>query len=129
MLAPGVALHRKGSGMCHVLIIEDEIIVALELEALLQEGGGTSFSIACTEAEAIEEARRIRPAFISSDVCLDEGKGPTAVAAIHREHGHIPTMYVTASPDDCDGCPPEHVLVKPLQEAKIVALFRRLAPV
>ena len=115
--------------MCHVLIIEDEALVALDIQDMLAGSGARSFAFASTEAEAVAEARKRRPEFISSDVCLREGYGSNAVATIHRELGYIPTMYVTATPEDCDGCPPEHVLGKPLQEERIVALFKELAPI
>ncbi len=66
--------------MCHVLIIEDEAVVALHLEALLREHGATTFAFAGTEAEAVEAARDRRPALLTSDVNLREGTGPRAVA-------------------------------------------------
>ena len=115
--------------MCHVLIIEDEVLIALDIQGMLEESGASSFAFASTESEAVEEALRRRPEFISSDVCLEEGFGSNAVATIHRELGYIPTMYVTATPENCHGCPSDHVLGKPLQEAKIVALFQKLAPI
>lgn len=115
--------------MCHVLIIEDEVLIAFDIQGMLSESGASSFAFASTEAEAVDEARRHRPEFISSDVCLQEGYGSNAVATIHRELGYIPTVYVTATPDSCHGCPPEHVLGKPLREAQIVALFKELAPI
>jgi CheY-like chemotaxis protein len=48
--------------MCHVLIIEDEALVALHLETILADYGATSFSFAETEAEAVRQARRRLPA-------------------------------------------------------------------
>lgn len=83
--------------MCHVLIIEDEILVALNIQGIFAESGASSFAFASTEHQAVEEARIRRPEFISSDVCLEESLGSSAVATIHRELGYIPTMYVTAT--------------------------------
>ena len=34
--------------MCHVLIIEDELLIALDLEGLFAQHGATSFAIATT---------------------------------------------------------------------------------
>lgn len=43
--------------MCHVLIIEDEPMIAIDLEIVLAKEGATSFDIASTEAEAVAAAR------------------------------------------------------------------------
>ena len=61
--------------MCHVLIIEDEPILAMDLEALLEAEGATSFSFAVSEEEAVSEALARTPGLITSDVKLVEGTG------------------------------------------------------
>ena len=68
--------------MCHVLIIEDEALIALDLQDILAETGATSFAFAETEQDAIDSARLHRPDVITSDVMLREGTGPRAVEAI-----------------------------------------------
>lgn len=115
--------------MCHVLIIEDEIVVALDLQGILAAHGASTFAFATSENEAIDQARRARPDFISSDVNLSEGTGPRAVATIHQEHGPIPVVYVTATPEDCESCPPDRILGKPIIEAQVLRAFLRLAPI
>jgi CheY-like chemotaxis protein len=78
--------------MCHVLIIEDEPVVAMDLQMLLEAEGATSIDIAASEAEAIAAARMHRPGFITSDVKLPQGTGPHAVRRIRDEHGDIPVI-------------------------------------
>lgn len=115
--------------MCHVLIIEDEILVAIDLEALLAGLGATSFSFAETEADAIEQARRRRPDLITSDVHLRSGFGPTAVATIQKEAGPVPVIFVTAHPEACKPCgPPTRILDKPIHEARLSEAFLQMAP-
>ncbi len=115
--------------MCHVLIIEDEVLVALDLEALLAQQGASSFAFAASEAEAVSEARRRRPELITSDVVLQSGTGPRAVKVIQEELGPLPVIFITATPEACVPCdPPARVLSKPLQEASISQAFRELAP-
>ncbi|MHB8283629.1 MAG: response regulator [Caulobacteraceae bacterium] len=114
--------------MCHVLIIEDEAVVAMGISMLLESAGASTVAFAETESEAVEAVRRRRPAVITSDVNLRAGTGPKAIAAIHAEHGHIPVIYITASPEQCVGCPPEHVFAKPIDEARVEALFRVMQP-
>jgi CheY-like chemotaxis protein len=85
----------------HVLIIEDEPLIAMSIEVALEGAGVTSFDIADSEAQAVDCARTRRPDFITSDVNLKSGNGPSAVRAILAELGHIPVMFITANPDRC----------------------------
>ena len=101
--------------MCHVLIIEDEILVAMHIETLLEDAGATSFAFAVSEDEAVASALAMRPGLITSDVKLLTGAGPAAVRRIQAEMGHIPVIFITATPEDCAACDPDAiVLVKPL---------------
>ncbi len=115
--------------MCHVLIIEDDVLVALHLQVLLEENGATSVTIADTEALAIEAAAAQAPAVITSDVSLRQGSGPVAVQAIHQEHGVIPVIFITALPE---ACPPlghhARLFGKPIDEAAVARAFRELRP-
>lgn len=116
--------------MCHVLIIEDEAIVALDIQACLQAHGATSFAFAETEGEAIAAARQRLPEFITSDVQLRVGAGPSAVEAIQREMGCVPVLFITGTPEACKPCePPARVFSKPMNEAQIGRAFRDLAPI
>ena len=114
--------------MCHVLIIEDDFLLAMDIEALLTSQGATSFGFAATERQAIDQARRQKPKLMTADVRLREGTGPCAVATIIDEHGHIPTIFITATPDECVPCdPPHRVHAKPIQEQDLIRSFRQLA--
>lgn len=87
--------------MCHVLVIEDEPLIADIICDILTLSGATSFDIAPTQQEAIDLASLKRPAVITSDVRLREGRGPQAVAEILNSCGAIPTIFITAIPDEC----------------------------
>lgn len=114
--------------MCHVLIIEDEPLIALDLEDLLEQNGALTFSFADGQRAAIASSRDIRPDFILSDVSLLEGTGPLAVQAIRGELGAIPVIFVTATPEACSPCaPPGQVFRKPIDRRAIGAAFRRMA--
>ena len=113
--------------MCHVLIIEDEPLVAMDLEALLESEGATSFAFAASQNEAISQALARRPAFITSDVNLSEGTGPLAVEAILFALGPIPVVFITGTPDVCSPCSSEDlILAKPFSHAAIVQAFHYL---
>ena len=111
-----------------MLIIEDEPLIALDLQLLLEENGATSSAIATTEDEAVRAAIERRPAFITADVALKHGYGPVAVRTIVESLGYVPVVFITATPDACVGfAPPERVLRKPVSERAVIRAFRELA--
>lgn len=93
--------------MCHVLIIEDDWLIAEHIVQLVKDAGATSTAQADTQDSAIEAARRQRPEIILSDVRLISGTGPLAVQAILAELGQIPVIFITGSPEDCTPCAPQ----------------------
>jgi CheY-like chemotaxis protein len=114
--------------MCHVLIIEDEAVVALDVQMILAENGATSFDIVETEQDALEAALMHRPAFIASDVHLRRGTGPKAVQAIHQLLGEMPVVFITATPEACLPCaPPGRIVPKPIRETDVARAFREMA--
>jgi CheY-like chemotaxis protein len=113
--------------MCHVLIIEDEPLIAMDIEALLQFEGATSFSFADTESGALASAMEQRPAFITSDVNLLEGTGPSAVISILDKLDSIPVLFITATPGQCHPCrPPGQILGKPLDPRAVQRAYHEL---
>lgn len=115
--------------MCHVLIIEDEPLVAMDLRMTLEDEGATSFDFAATESEAIALARARPPQLITSDVRLLEGSGPQAVRRIMQELGELPVIFITGTPEACIPCePPALILTKPLRDGELADVFRALDP-
>lgn len=115
--------------MCHVLVIEDEWMIADLICDHLVPAGATSFDIAVTEREAIELAALHPPAVITSDVRLIEGTGPHAVEQIHSKLGHIPTIFITGTPAECEPC--EHavaILPKPFAGPALTEAFATAYP-
>lgn len=110
--------------VCHVLIIEDEPLVALDLQTLLEAEGATSFDFADSEAGAVAAAIARPPGLITSDVKLVEGTGPNAVTMIHQRLGDIPVIFITGTPEECRPCnPPGQILSKPLNGARLRQAF------
>lgn len=115
--------------MCHVLIIEDEPLVAIGIQDILAAEGATSFTIATTEAGAIAAAETKEPSVITSDVKLLQGTGPAAVAEIHKRVGPIPVIFITGTPEQCEPCdPPGSIVAKPFTEHAVIKAFHEAAP-
>ncbi|MBV9997127.1 MAG: response regulator [Caulobacteraceae bacterium] len=112
--------------MCHVLIIEDDAIAALDIQTTLAEAGATSFAFAASIREAVQAARELPPALITADVMISDGSGLEAVRTIQAEFGPLPVIFITATPDQCEG--PEPVIEKPFRTEELAAVFSALAP-
>ena len=101
-----------------VLIIEDEPIIAMDLEELVQSCGHRVVGVAATEAEAIALAKRTRPGLILADINLGlGGDGSSAVSAILAVH-FAPVIFVTAYPERLltgDAIEPAFVITKPFE--------------
>jgi CheY-like chemotaxis protein len=83
----------------HVLIIEDEPVIALELECLLGDMGFRTFDVADCPEDALACARANRPALITADYRIVSGTGLEAVELITAAIGEVPVVYVTGNPD------------------------------
>lgn len=111
--------------MCHVLVIEDEWLLAEYISDIAGRAGGTSIDTAATEIEAVNAASARMPDIILSDVVLAEGNGPHAVQTIFARFGEVPVIFITGTPADCHPCdPPGIVFGKPINERRVIAAFR-----
>jgi two-component system, response regulator PdtaR len=72
------ALHPR------VLIVEDEGLVALNIEGALAEAGFAIVGILDTEDEAVAVAQRLRPDVVLLDIALREGDGISAAKRIKQ---------------------------------------------
>jgi CheY-like chemotaxis protein len=82
-----------------VLIIEDEPIIALDLENLVTELGHKVVATAATRDEAVAKALSERPGLVLADINLGEGgSGIDAVTEILNSFD-IPVIFITAYPE------------------------------
>ena len=99
-----------------VLIIEDEPIIAMDLEELVTNCGHRVVGVAASETLAVDIARRTKPGLILADINLGiGGDGTNAVARILR-HLDAPVIFVTAYPERLltgEAVEPAFVITKP----------------
>ena len=89
----------EGDLVSRVLIIEDEPIIALDLENLVTELGHEVVATAATSAQAVSEAKLKKPGLVLADINLGEGgSGIDAVSEI-LDSFDIPVIFVTAYPE------------------------------
>lgn len=108
----------------HVLIIEDEPVIALELEMLLSDLGFTTFDVADLPEDALACARATRPDLITADYRIVAGTGVAAVELITASLGEPRVIYVTGNAGQFD--PGDHAVVdKPISPRALAAACRR----
>ena len=107
-----------------VLIIEDEPIIAMDIETMVLDIGHDVCAIATTHSEAVAAARQHRPTLILADVQLaDDSCGIEAVKDILTDF-HVPTIFITAFPERLltgDRPEPAFLITKPFQRSTVKA--------
>ena len=79
-----------------ILIVEDELIVAIGVEASLSEEGHQVVGIARESNTALGLGRRLRPDLALVDVHLVDGETGPEIAGHLKEMG-IPVLFMTAN--------------------------------
>ncbi|MEM1374337.1 MAG: response regulator [Pseudomonadota bacterium] len=106
-----------------VMIIEDEAIIALDLEAIVAEMRHKATGVARTASGALELYERERPDLILSDIHLADGSsGIDAVRQILSDAGDIPVIFITAYPERLltgQGPEPAFLITKPYTESQV----------
>lgn len=109
-----------------VLIIEDEPIVALDLERLVLDLGHGLAGVAATRSEAVEIAMRGGLGLVLADVRLADGSsGMDAVGDI-LDSFDIPVIFITAFPERLltgERAEPAFLVTKPFREEAVKALI------
>ena len=109
---------------CRVLIIEDEPIIAMDIESIVRDLGHDVVGIAVTRDEAVAMAAETDPGLVLADIQLaDDSSGIDAVADILAETD-VPVIFITAFPERLlTGQRPEptFLITKPFQQATLKA--------
>src|SRR5262249_25896168 len=109
---------RHDAMSCKVLVVEDEIFVATELESLLYDLGHQPVGIAADSRKALELAREAELAFV--DLNLVDGPTGLEVGKQLADSG-ITVVYMTANPAQLgDGVPGTiGVIPKPVEDSEL----------
>lgn len=109
-----------------VLIIEDEPLIAMDIQSLVTSLGHTVTGIARTHAEAIDAANRQRPGLVLADIQLADGSsGLEAVNDMLRGFS-VPVVFVTAYPERLltgERPEPAFLITKPFQPETVKAVI------
>ncbi len=110
----------------NVLVIEDEAMIALDLEALVTDLGHEVSGLARTHREAIAAVRARRPGLVLADIQLADGSsGLDAVNEILAEID-VPVIFITAYPERFltgERPEPAFLIAKPFQTETVKAVI------
>ena len=112
-----------------LLIVEDEILVAIDIRSILEANNYAVVGIAATAEQAILTAERERPDLVLLDVRLEGQRDGVYAATEIRRRFDIPSLFITANADAAvreraRAAEPIGFLVKPFTE---FALLRALS--
>ncbi len=112
-----------------VLVVEDEALIAMELESILEQQGHEVVDAVATEADAIAAARLTRPDLVLMDVRLARGGDGVATAIRLRQELGIRSIFITAQSDQVTraraaAAEPAGFLGKPLSPDLLARLIR-----
>jgi CheY-like chemotaxis protein/DNA-directed RNA polymerase specialized sigma24 family protein len=107
-----------------VLIIEDEPMIAMDLETIVRDQGHGVTGVAVTREEAVALAQAHRPGLVLADIQLaDDSSGIDAVRDILSQFS-VPVIFITAFPERLltgERPEPTFLITKPFQRATVKA--------
>ena len=109
-----------------VVIIEDEPLIAMDLETLVQSLGHRVVRIARTERQAVEAVKELRPGLVLADIQLADGSSGLDAVNEFLQIVSVPVIFVTAFPEKLlTGTKPEPTFLvsKPFKESALKAVI------
>lgn len=107
-----------------VLIIEDEPIIAMDIETIVRDLGHDVTGVAVTRDEAVALAMEDRPGLVLADIQLaDDSSGIDAVKDILAQFS-VPVIFITAFPERLltgERPEPTFLITKPFQRSTVKA--------
>lgn len=120
--------------MTRILVVEDEALIADDIQRTLQRLGYDVPSPAATGREAIEGAEALRPDLVLMDIKLRGSMGGIAAAMEIRRRQDLPVVFLTSHSDEATlaramETAPSGYLLKPFTDRELrtaieVALYR-----
>ncbi|GGC63093.1 response regulator [Chelatococcus reniformis] len=101
-----------------VLIIEDEPVIAMDLESLVEEMGHTVTATARTHSEAVLAAQKHRPGLVLADIQLADGSSGIDAVNEMISSFSVPVIFITAYPERLltgERPEPAFLITKPFQ--------------
>jgi len=109
-----------------ILIIEDEPLIAMDLESLVEGLGHNVTGVARTRNEAVKLAGSKRPGLILADIQLADGSSGLDAVNDLLQAFEVPVIFITAYPERFltgERPEPAFLIAKPFQPANVSAVI------
>ncbi len=107
-----------------VLIIEDEPVIAADIEALVKELGHSVTDVAATREEAAQAVSRSTPGLVLADIQLADGSSGIDAVKDILANLDVPVIFITAFPERLltgERPEPTFLITKPFQPETVKA--------
>ncbi|CCB66517.1 response regulator [Hyphomicrobium sp. MC1] len=94
-----------------VLLVEDELLIAMLFAEVLEDMGHTVCAMESSEADAVAAAAKFNPDLIIADAKLRKGSGIAALATILLS-GHVPHMFVSGDVSSVRAARPDAIVMQ-----------------
>ena len=128
-------MTKKSAGK--IIVVEDEVVIALRLQRRLASMGYDIMGIAYTGEEAVEKAKILQPDLILMDIMIPGKLDGIEAAKIIKAELDIPVVFLTAFSEDkiikrAREAEPYGYILKPFQDRAIkagveIALYKKEA--
>ena len=132
-VAGGRRTGRAGNPNClasqiatNIMIIEDEALIAMDLQSLVENLGHDVQGVARTRKEAVALATEKKPGLILADIQLADGSSGIDAVNDLLNTFEVPVVFITAYPERLlTGVRPEptFLITKPYQPAMVSAVI------
>lgn len=109
-----------------VLIIEDEPMIAMDLEALVEGLGHEVAGLARTHREAVEAVNQRRPGLVLADIQLADGSSGLEAVNEILQNITVPVIFITAYPERLltgERPEPAFLITKPFETDTVKAVI------
>ncbi len=109
-----------------VLIIEDEPLIALDIEGIVNDLGHDVVGIATTRTEAGELARSSKPGLVLADIQLADGSSGIDAVNDILKGADMPVIFITAYPERLltgERAEPTFLITKPFKPEMVKAVI------
>lgn len=123
LLASGMAGIAKQQA-ARVLIIEDEPIIAADIQRIVTCMGHSVVGVADTHTEAVELSKKASPALILADIQLADGSSGVEAVDEIMSNMKVPVVFITAYPERLltgDRVEPPFLITKPFRPRAVEA--------
>jgi len=124
MLQQAALVDIEKQTTARVLIIEDEPIIAMDIESIVLELGHESVGIADTRERAVRMAEAEKPDLILSDIQLADGSSGVDAAHDILAKTDVPIIFITAFPERLltgERPEPTFLITKPFKRSAVQA--------